>query len=77
MGTPTDFFGVAIMEAPSLLEVRMSAAVRRIVVDAPFAEGHELSAKLIALVPPTKIGQMLSLTEAMQLIRDLEDHVMR
>jgi hypothetical protein len=69
--------GVVIMEAPSLLQARMNAAVRRIAAGLPFAEGHQFSPKLIALAPPTKIGRMLSRTEAMQLIRDLEDHVRR
>jgi hypothetical protein len=43
----------------------------------PFAEGHEVSANLIAPVPPTQIGRMLSGTEAMRLIRRLEDCVRR
>jgi hypothetical protein len=54
--------GVAIIEASSLLEARMNAAVRSIAAGAPFAEGHEVCAKLIALVPPTQIGRMLSRT---------------
>jgi hypothetical protein len=59
------------------LEARMNAAVRKIAAGLPFAEGHQLSPKLIALIPPTKFGRMLSRTEAMQLIRDLEDHMRR
>jgi hypothetical protein len=76
-GDADRFVGVSIMEAPLMLEARMNAAVRRIAAGLPFAEGHELSAKPIALVPPTKIGRMLSRTEAMELIRWLEDHVRR
>ena len=76
-GDADRFVGVAIMEAHSLLEARMNAAVRRIAAGVPFAEGHQLSPKLIALVPPTKIGRMLSRIEAIQLIRDLEDHMRR
>jgi hypothetical protein len=76
-GDADRFLGVAIMEAPSLLEARMSAATRRIASGVPFAEGHQLSPKLIALIPPTKIGRMLSRIEAIQLIRDLEDHMRR
>jgi hypothetical protein len=76
-GDADRFVGVAIMEAPSLLEARMNAAVRRIAAGLPFAEGYQLSSKLIALVPPTKIGRMLSRTETMELIRDLEDHMRR
>ncbi len=77
MVTLTDSLVLAIMEAPSLLEARMNAAVRRIAAGLPFAEGHQLSPKLIALIPPTKIGRMLSRTETMELIRQLEDHVRR
>jgi hypothetical protein len=76
-GDADRFVGVAIMEAPSILEARMNAAVRRIAAGLPFAEGHQLSPKLIALIPPTQIGRMLSRTEAMELIRWLEDHVRR
>jgi hypothetical protein len=76
-GDPDRFVGAVIMEAPSILEARMNAAVRRIAAGLPFAEGHQLSPRLIALVPPTEIGRMLSRTEATQLIRDLEDHVRR
>jgi hypothetical protein len=76
-GEPDRFVGAVIMEAQSILEARMNAAVRRIAAGLPFAEGHQFSPKLIALVPPTKIGRMLSRTEAMQLIRELQDHVSR
>jgi hypothetical protein len=76
-GDADRFVGAVIMEAPSIPEVRMNAAVWRIAADPPFAEGHQLSPKLIAPVPPTKIGRMLSRTETMQLIRQLEDHVRR
>ena len=74
-GDADRFVGAVIMEAPSLLEARMNAAVRKIAAGLAFAEGHQLSPKLIALVPPTKIGRMLSRTETMALIRHLEDHV--
>jgi hypothetical protein len=76
-GEPDRFVGAVIMEAQSILEARMNAAVRRIAAGLPFAEGHQLNAKLIALIPPTKIGRMLSRTETMELIRLLEDHVRR
>jgi hypothetical protein len=55
----------------------MNAAVPKIAAGLPFAEGHQVSTKLIALIPPTKIGRMLSRTETMALIRQLEDHVRR
>jgi hypothetical protein len=76
-GDPDRFVGAVIMEGSSMLEARMNAAVRKIAAGLPFAEGHELSAKLIALIPPTKIGRMLSRTETMELIRLLEEHVRR
>ena len=76
-GDADKFAGVAIMEAPSILEARMSGAVRKIAAGLPFAEGHQLSPKLIALIPPTKIGRMLSRTETLELIRQLEDHMKR
>jgi hypothetical protein len=60
---------VVIMEAPSVLQARMNAAVQSIAAGAPFAEGHELSARLMALVPPTQVGRMLSGAEAGELSR--------
>jgi hypothetical protein len=45
-----DFTGrYVIMEAPSMLQARMNAAVRSIAAGAPFAEGHELSASPTSL----------------------------
>jgi hypothetical protein len=35
----------------------MNAAARTIAAGAPFAEGHELSARLMASVPPTQVGR--------------------
>jgi hypothetical protein len=64
--------GVIIMEAPTLIQARMNAAVRGIDAGAPFAEGHELSANLMALVSPTQFGRMMSGAETAQLIRRLE-----
>jgi hypothetical protein len=71
-GNADRFVGVAIVEAPSMLQARMNAAVRSIAASAPFAEGHELSARLMASVPPTQIGRMLSGAEAAELIRRLD-----
>jgi hypothetical protein len=75
-GDADRFVGVAIMEAPS-----MRAPHERCGSEdcgrSSLRRGHELSAKLIALVPPTKTGRMLSRTEAMELIRWLDDHVRR
>jgi hypothetical protein len=59
------------MEAPSLIQARMKAAVDGIIdAGAPFAEGHE--SKLMALVLPSQIGRKMSGAEAAELIRRLE-----
>jgi hypothetical protein len=71
-GSADGLVGVVIMEAPSMLQARMNAAVRNIAAGAPFADGHELSARLMASVPPTQIGRMLSGAEAAELIRRLD-----
>ena len=71
-GSAGGLVGVVIMEAPSVLQARMNAAVRTIAAGAPFAEGHELSARLMASVPPTQVGRMLSGAEAGELIRRLD-----
>jgi hypothetical protein len=75
-GSADGLVGVVIMEAPSMLQARMNAAVRSITAGAPFAEGHELSARLMASVPPTQVGRMLSGVEAAELIRRLDDRAM-
>ena len=75
-GSADGLVGVIIMEAPSMLQARMNAAVRSIAAGAPFAEGHELSARLMASVPPTQVGRMLSGSEAAELIRRLDDRAM-
>jgi GMP synthase-like glutamine amidotransferase len=65
--------GVVIMEAPTLVQARMNAAVEGIVnAGAPFVEGHELGAKLMASVLPSQIGRKMSGAEAAELIRWLE-----
>jgi hypothetical protein len=65
--------GVVIMEAPTLIEARMNAAVEGIIdAGALFVEGHKLSANLMASVLPTQIGRKMSSDEAAQLIRRLE-----
>jgi hypothetical protein len=71
-GSAGGLVGVVIMEAPSVLQARMNATVRSIAAGAPFAEGHELSARLMASVPPTQVGRMLSGAEAGELIRRLD-----
>jgi hypothetical protein len=64
--------GVVIDEAPSLIQARLKAAVRSIDRGAPFATGHLLGAELVALVPPTQIGRMLSGAEAAKLLARFE-----
>jgi hypothetical protein len=46
-GDASRVVGVVIMEAPSLLQARMNAAIRSIAAGLPFAEGHQLSANLM------------------------------
>jgi hypothetical protein len=65
--------GVVIVEAPTLIEARMNAAVEGIIdAGASFVEGHKLSAKLMASVLPLQIGRKMSGAEAAQLIRWLD-----
>jgi hypothetical protein len=60
--------GVVIIEAPSMFQARMTAVVRRFAAGVPFAEGHELSAKMMTLIPPMLVGRMMSGAEAEQLL---------
>jgi hypothetical protein len=64
--------GVVIIEAPSLIQARLKAAVSGVDVGAPFAKGHLLGAAIVALVPPTQIGRMLSGNEAAKLLARFE-----
>jgi hypothetical protein len=65
--------GVVIIEAPTMVQARMYAAVGGIIdAGAPFVEGHKLSAKLMASIPPSQIDRKMSGAEAAQLIRLLE-----
>jgi hypothetical protein len=60
--------GVVIIEARSILQARMTAVVRRLAAGVPFSEAHELSTKMMASIPPTPIGRLVSGAEAAQLI---------
>jgi hypothetical protein len=60
--------GVVIIEAPSMFQARMTAVVRRFAARVPFAEGHELSAKMMTSIPPMLVGWMMSGAEAEQLL---------
>jgi hypothetical protein len=57
--------GVAIMEAPSMLEAYTNA---QNLANLPFGETHELSAKMMTSVPPAQVGRMMSGAEAAQMI---------
>ena len=72
-GEASRLVGVVILEAPSMLQARINAAAWSIAAGAPFAEGYELSARLMASVPPTQVGRMMSGAEAAELLRRLED----
>jgi hypothetical protein len=71
-GDANRVIGAIIIEAPSMLQARTDAAASGLDAGAPFAEGHPLSAKLMASVPPAKIGRMMSASEAAKLISLLE-----
>jgi hypothetical protein len=59
--------GVVIVEASSLPQARMFAALRSIGRVAHFAEGHLISEERAALIPEDFIGRMLSSDEARKL----------
>jgi hypothetical protein len=60
--------GLVIIEAPSMFEARMTAVVRRLAAGVPIGESHELSARMMTLIPPALIGRMMSGAEATQLL---------
>jgi hypothetical protein len=65
--------GIVIMEAPTMIQARMKAAVTGTIdAGAPFVEGHKLSAKLMASILPSQVGRKMSGAEAAQLIRWIE-----
>jgi hypothetical protein len=63
--------GVVIMDAPSLIQAGLKA-IRGVGAGATFADGHELTADQVALVPARKIGRMLPADEAERLLAKLE-----
>jgi hypothetical protein len=71
-GDAKGIIGAIILEAPSMLQARRDAAVRGLDRGAPFAEGHYLSADLMASVSSTQIGRMMSGGQATQLMRLLK-----
>jgi hypothetical protein len=62
----------AVIKATSLLQARMLAAVLKIGFVSQFANGHQLSPELAALIPDDCIGRPLSLDDATQLYAQLE-----
>jgi hypothetical protein len=72
-GSADGLVGVVIMEASTLIQARVNATVQGIAAaGAPFAEGHELSTRLMASVPLTEVGRLMSGAEAAELIRRLD-----
>jgi hypothetical protein len=71
-GDANRLVGALIIEAPSMSQARADAALHGLDGGAPFAEGHSLSAKLMASISSTKIGRMMSGSEAAKLITLLE-----
>ena len=59
--------GVVIIEDPPMSQARMTAVVWRFAPGVPFGECHVLSPKMMASIPPTLIGKMMSSAEAEQL----------
>jgi hypothetical protein len=65
--------GVVVVEAPSLIDARMCAALEAVEAGVDFAEGQELDAARSALVPAEQRERMLSIEEANQLLKRLEE----
>jgi hypothetical protein len=59
--------GVVVIEAPSLIDARMRAALEAVEAGVDFAEGHEIDAARSALVPPERLERLLSIEEANRL----------
>jgi hypothetical protein len=65
--------GVVVIEAPSLIDARMRAALEAVEAGVNFAEGHELDAAQSALVPAEQLERLLSIEEANQLLKRLDE----
>jgi hypothetical protein len=61
--------GVVVIEAPSLIDARMRAALEAVEAGVDFAEGHEIDAARSALVPAEQLERLLSIEEANQLLK--------
>jgi hypothetical protein len=66
-------FAVAIIEAPSVAQARMTAVARRLAPGLPFGEGIKLNDEMMTLIPPNQISRTLAGDEAMQLILRLAE----
>jgi len=60
-----------ISEAPSMLQARITAVVRRLAPGLAFGEGLDLSARMMTAIPPEEIGRVMSGVEVADLIRRL------
>ena len=66
--------GVVLIEAPSLVDARMRAALEAVEASVDFAEGHEIDAARSALVPAEQLERLLSIDEANRLLKLDEKH---
>ena len=57
-----------IIEAPSMLQARMTAVVRRLAPGVPFGECLKLTAKAMVAMPPEDVGRMMFRLDAAELI---------
>jgi hypothetical protein len=65
--------GVVLIEAPSLVDARMRAALEAVEASVDFAEGHEIDAARSALVPAEQLERLLSIDEANRLLKWLDE----
>lgn len=63
--------GAVILDSPSLVQARMSAAALRIDRGMPFADGRALGKAAVELVPAAALGRMLTPQEARALQESL------
>jgi len=65
--------GVVVIEAPSLIDARMRAALEAVEAGVDFAEGHEIDAARSALVPAEQLERLLSIEEANRLLKRIDE----